>query len=185
MHRVEAIASSSSLDVDFSSLRTSIDELQRASAALDNEKVEAEKELRSLIKRITRRRLIRRKIHKVICKVKKIFGKKCWSERGETRAITEMNAPYTRIGHGVRPRVGLAPVWMREQRKSDKKRRHLHKRLMEAVKRVRAVNKKLVAFERGLISEEGIKDREWYKHLGVAPGKWLGACYERLVRIYG
>ncbi len=47
---------------------------------------------------------------------------------------------------------------------------------MEAAKRVQAVNKKLVAFERGFISEEGIKDREWYRHLGVAPGKWLGAC---------
>lgn len=57
-----------------------------------------------------------------------------------------------------------------------KKHKHkLFKKLKKAVKRVRAVNKKLVAFERGLISEEGIKDREWYKHLGVAPGKWLGA----------
>ena len=36
------------------------------------------------------------------------------------------------------------------------------------------VNKKLIAFERGFISEDGIKDREWYRHLGVAPGKWLG-----------
>ncbi|KAF8842762.1 Zn-dependent exopeptidase [Paxillus ammoniavirescens] len=47
-------------------------------------------------------------------------------------------------------------------------------RLLKAIKRVQAVNEKLVAFERGFISKEGIKDREWYKHLGVAPGKWLG-----------
>lgn len=46
--------------------------------------------------------------------------------------------------------------------------------LKHAVKRVQTVNKKLVAFERGFISEDGIKDREWYKHLVVAPGKWLG-----------
>lgn len=42
------------------------------------------------------------------------------------------------------------------------------------MKRVQVANHKLIAFERGFISKEGIKDREWYKHLGVAPGKWLG-----------
>ena len=42
------------------------------------------------------------------------------------------------------------------------------------MERVHAVNYKLIQFERGFISKEGIKDREWYKHLGVAPGKWLG-----------
>ena len=45
---------------------------------------------------------------------------------------------------------------------------------IKAAKRVGHCNKKLIAFERGFISKEGIKDREWYKHLGVAPGKWLG-----------
>lgn len=45
---------------------------------------------------------------------------------------------------------------------------------LKAVKRVQKANDKLVAFEKGFISEEGIKDREWYRHLGVAPGKWLG-----------
>ena len=49
-------------------------------------------------------------------------------------------------------------------------------KFIEAVKRVRRVNKKLSSFEQGFISEGGIKDREWYKHLGVAPGKWLGTC---------
>ncbi|KAG6873768.1 hypothetical protein C0995_011587 [Termitomyces sp. Mi166 len=48
------------------------------------------------------------------------------------------------------------------------------KKLIKAAKRVVKVNKKIIAFERGFISEGGIKDREWYKHLGVAPGKWLG-----------
>lgn len=48
------------------------------------------------------------------------------------------------------------------------------RKFINAVKRVRDVNQKLVAFERGFISEGGIPDREWYRHLGVAPGKWLG-----------
>lgn len=48
------------------------------------------------------------------------------------------------------------------------------RRFIEAARRLGRSNKKLIAFERGFISEGGIKDREWYKHLGVAPGKWLG-----------
>lgn len=48
------------------------------------------------------------------------------------------------------------------------------KRLKKLVKKVQVLNKKASAFEKGFISEAGIKDREWYKHLVVAPGKWLG-----------
>ena len=48
------------------------------------------------------------------------------------------------------------------------------RRFIKAAQRVGRANKKLIAFERGFISKEGIKEREWYKHLGVAPGKWLG-----------
>lgn len=48
------------------------------------------------------------------------------------------------------------------------------KRFIEAARRLGRSNKMLKSFERGFISEGGIKDREWYKHLGVAPGKWLG-----------
>ncbi|KAJ3980415.1 transferrin receptor-like protein [Lentinula detonsa] len=47
-------------------------------------------------------------------------------------------------------------------------------KILKAIKRVRAVNQKLIAFERGFISEDGLPSREWYKHLGVAPGRWLG-----------
>lgn len=49
-------------------------------------------------------------------------------------------------------------------------------KILKAIKRIRAVNQKLVAFERGFISEDGLPSREWYKHLGVAPGRWLGWC---------
>lgn len=51
------------------------------------------------------------------------------------------------------------------------------KKLVKAAKRIVKVNKKIMAFERGFISEDGIKDREWYKNLGVAPGKWLGKSF--------
>ena len=48
--------------------------------------------------------------------------------------------------------------------------------LKKLAKRIQTVNAKSSAFEQGFISAEGIKDREWYKHLAVAPGKWLGSC---------
>lgn len=51
------------------------------------------------------------------------------------------------------------------------------KQFIKAAKRVQRANAKLVAFEKGFISEEGIKDREWYRHLVIAPGKWLGECW--------
>jgi N-acetylated-alpha-linked acidic dipeptidase len=40
--------------------------------------------------------------------------------------------------------------------------------------RIREIDIRLARFERGFLSEAGIKDREWYRHLGVAPGKWKG-----------
>jgi len=104
-------------------------------------------------------------------------------------------------GMQVTPRIGRYPAWLKEQREREEYASaygfaleaglgdnfphldsHSHseccsrglRKLKHAVKRVRAVNRKLCAFERGFISDEGIKDREWYKHLVVAPGKWLG-----------
>lgn len=175
--RVERIASTTSLDVDFTSLRESIQSLQSSSVALDKEKISAERQLKRIIRRIVRRKVIRRKLRKAWCKLKKVFGKKCHRKHeGETQ---DGHVPTftTETGEVIELRgVGRAPVWLREQ-----KRHHAchakdgrWKKLREAVKRVRTVNTKLVAFERGFISEDGIKDREWYKHLAVAPGKWLG-----------
>ncbi|CAE7091048.1 unnamed protein product [Rhizoctonia solani] len=47
--------------------------------------------------------------------------------------------------------------------------------LNELFKDVRSINKKLSGFERGFISEAGLPGREWYRHMIVAPGKWV--CY--------
>lgn len=172
---VESIAASASFDVDFSSLRQELHHLKKSSTALDEEKEEAEANLKRIIRKIVRRRLINRKVRKAWCKLRKAIGKPCHkkleSHRKEGPSFTTHN------GQVVKPRVGRFPVWLEEQRAQrgcQLKDRPFPKKLHKAIKRVRQVNKKLVAFERGLISEEGIKDREWYKHLGVAPGKWLG-----------
>ncbi|OAD08962.1 hypothetical protein MUCCIDRAFT_151731 [Mucor lusitanicus CBS 277.49] len=41
-------------------------------------------------------------------------------------------------------------------------------------KRVEKMNDRLTSFERGFIDPEGMKDREWYKHVVYAPGLWTG-----------
>lgn len=41
-------------------------------------------------------------------------------------------------------------------------------------KRVKKMNDCLTFFERGFIDPEGIKGREWFKHIVYAPGLWTG-----------
>ncbi|KAF8320112.1 Zn-dependent exopeptidase [Clavulina sp. PMI_390] len=43
-----------------------------------------------------------------------------------------------------------------------------------ALDTVDAVNAKLAGFERQFLSKEGLRGREWFRHLGMAPDKWLG-----------
>lgn len=62
----------------------------------------------------------------------------------------------------------------------DKTRAELEKLLKKGrkddrlMKEVALVNAKLRRFESGFLHKNGIPEREWYKHLVVAPGKWLG-----------
>lgn len=48
------------------------------------------------------------------------------------------------------------------------------KEIRKVLAQIRRVNQKLQTFEQGLISNDGLKGRAWYKHLGTAPGRWLG-----------
>lgn len=79
--RVERLAVASSLEVDLTSLRQSIQALQAASARLDTEKAEAEVKLRKILGNLKKRKGLRRKLcHKLrkgICKLAKYIGKKC------------------------------------------------------------------------------------------------------------
>ncbi|TFK71757.1 Zn-dependent exopeptidase [Pluteus cervinus] len=136
---VESIALDKGPELNLNPLRKSIYKLQKVSHKLDKEKVEAEQELKKVIKQYSG--YIHRFRHVVKEILKRIFKHK---DDDELEALVDSKWPW--------------PL----------------KKLAKAVKRVRSVNKKLTSFERGLISEDGIKDREWYKHLGVAPGKWLG-----------
>ncbi|CAE6414378.1 unnamed protein product [Rhizoctonia solani] len=46
--------------------------------------------------------------------------------------------------------------------------------LKELFENIRLINNKLFNFEGGFISEAGLPGREWYRHMIVAPGKWIG-----------
>ena len=158
-------------NVEFSTLRTSIKNLQETSLKLDDEKSNAEKDLKKLLRWLPfpghHRGHCRRRggtLRKVADWIKGVFG-----------APPPTEAELQRLSH---PTVDFLEEYLSYVSAYGGETRTkwsfpIH-RSIKAAKRVSRANKKLIAFERGFISEEGIKEREWYKHLGVAPGKWLG-----------
>lgn len=178
--RVEQLAAKASIDVQFKPLRNSIEALQEASIALDEEKVKAQEDLRKLVKKWKKRhskfKKLKRKIRKALCRIKKALGRKCTHLHKDTNVIDMMANSViddaTAFGMLIHE-AGDGSLNMESFNK------HHHKfpikKLKKVVKRIQAVNQKTAAIEKGFISEEGIKDREWFRHLGVAPGKWLGS----------
>ncbi|KAG1736384.1 Zn-dependent exopeptidase [Suillus occidentalis] len=145
---------------DLFPLRRAIAKLQDASFKLDEEKVSAEKAFLKALKKIGRvrdPRIVRRIIQWIkehlgigAQEVQDLkFGAFKWMSSVTESRFSEMDIWKSR---------GKGPLYD----------------FVRAAKRVRVANQKLVAFERGFLSEDGIKDREWYRHLGVAPGKHLG-----------
>lgn len=168
--RVESVAAAGSFDVDLLPLRGSVHALQIASLELDSAKNKAEHKLSKILKKLKKRhsirRKIRRKVSKALCKLRKVFGKdNC--ERKNKHNDADAARPHKRVSSHSGWMIGSFSISFRQPS------RHL----IKAIQRVQAMNKRLIAFERGFISKDGIKDREWYKHLGVAPGKWLGQCH--------
>lgn len=144
---------------DLSPLRTAIVKLQDASFDLDEEKAAAEKAFRKALKNISRWRdphVVRR----VIRWIKEHLGAEEVPPRfSALEQMSSVTQPFSSkvdicesLGKGKGPLCDF----------------------IRAAKAVRVVNQKLSTFERGFISDGGIKDREWYKHLGVAPGKHTG-----------
>lgn len=76
--------------------------------------------------------------------------------------------------HHTNDKHSISNVWSLSSDEDAVPNRGPLRKVFKAAQAVRRVNAKLAAFEGGFISEAGIKDREWYRHLGVAPGKWLG-----------
>ncbi|KAJ6538560.1 Zn-dependent exopeptidase [Mycena vulgaris] len=154
--------------MDFSKIRRTISELTAASIELDAEKDEAEKDFKRLLSQLPkfpRRHGWRRGFAAHLANwIKRVFGV---APHHGHRAGLHIPAEWEEYldaqfaGHGSAdgphlPRV--PPIF----------------KFIKAAKRVTKANKKLAAFEQGFISEEGIKGREWYRHMVVAPGRWLG-----------
>ncbi|KAJ6515539.1 Zn-dependent exopeptidase [Mycena sanguinolenta] len=171
LDEVERIVSNTPLetDMDFSALRKAIRDLTAASIELDAEKDAAEQEFTKLLSRMPKfpRQHGGRPgfARHLVNFIKRVFGVSphnwhrhglhipaAWEEYLDAQFATDRrdpNAPHL-------PRV--PPIL----------------KFIKAAKRVTKANKKLATFERGFVSEEGIKGQEWYKHKVVAPGRWLG-----------
>ncbi|KAJ6628907.1 hypothetical protein B0H10DRAFT_1940270 [Mycena sp. CBHHK59/15] len=192
---VEKIASAQSISVDLAPLRKSIIALQAASHSLDFEKASAEKDLRKMIRKWHKRQSkLKKKLRKVYCRLKKIFGRKCHKT---LQAENSCSLSGKASEAAPRYRVGRLPGWLDEQQGVPSEVLYglaMHagfhgpnvfdgfvqtselplQKFKKVVRRLRAVNKKLVGFEKGFISKDGIPERPWFRHLVVAPGKWLG-----------
>lgn len=184
--RVEDIASGLTLarSPDFASLRKSIDKLQDASAQLDHEKYKAEKHFLKLLHKLEKRE--RRRAHhgcrrgkwlrRVASFVKRVFGVS--RAHAEAHAAHRVERIVGAVWDAIARDDGVAlQTLLHEQGQPGRhgKPDKLLRAFIRAAQRIRKANQKLIGFERGFIDEAGIKDREWYRHLGVAPGKWLGA----------
>lgn len=205
LFRVERIAEKSPIgsQVDFRALRRSLTKLQEASSLLDKEKAHAYWQLKKALWKFRHLRIVRHHLRKIYCKVHDWFGKKCHKRRHEHKRdiIPLILSNLVRGDEQVnfKPRFSRLPGLTKEQTEQAGCKFGLGpchrslKKVIHAIKHIRDVNKRLSKFEQGFISEEGIKDREWYRHLGVAPGKWLGVCWfcvgfgvsDRLLSGYG
>ncbi|KAH7104350.1 Zn-dependent exopeptidase [Auriculariales sp. MPI-PUGE-AT-0066] len=161
---------------DFSELRDAIAELTTESIKFDTEKDAAEHALKKLLRR--------RRHHKVAEKMRKAgtavrrwlkptpeepeyvfnpYAELDWLEAQSSDSslniVAELQRPPVDWPSAIKPFCFPGHRWGK---------------LFKAIHRVKVTNLKLAKFESGFISEEGITEREWYKHLGVAPGKWLG-----------
>ncbi|KAF8631539.1 hypothetical protein AX15_002295 [Amanita polypyramis BW_CC] len=169
LNKVEDLSKELSISVTFEKLRKSIRKLQKGSAELDQEKTKAEKKLRKLLHKFLGNRHTWY-CHKFTTQIRRLLGMshdavtttETVSLENDIHRIWDYQYSEENVNRGS----GSGPSTFDGSFHSRK--------LIKAAKRVHDVNAKLIAFEQGFISEDGIKDREWYRHLGVAPGKWLG-----------
>ena len=158
---VEDLASGIAI-TEFHGIRKAISKLQRASAKLDVEKVRAEKSFLKAVRNLPRgwfgHRFVRRITNWIDHHLATGFP---LPERDDA----ELKFPVLHILDTIGDLTEEGMCSSRKGRLCD---------LIKAAIRVKKVNQKLTMFERGFISEEGVKDREWFKHLGVAPGRYLG-----------
>ncbi|KAH7885508.1 Zn-dependent exopeptidase [Phlebopus sp. FC_14] len=163
-------------------LRKAIKKLVQSSKKLDAEKLKAEKALLKALKKLDLGDRGRHVVRRVIEWVKRhlgigVGGGDAAAVRGRRHRDLEY-AALTKVARSRSCSRSRFQASGEEEEVGDggvmECKRGPICDVVNAAARVRSVNKKLAAFERGFISEGGVKDREWYRHLGVAPGKYLG-----------
>lgn len=171
--RVELLAantndqgSSFALSVNFAPLRTSIHNLQKASVSLDGHKLKAAEKLEKALKRYEHWREHKKTRGGFFKRVKRRCRKdaSAWKASLQRWVKSIFGVRKSALGHNTKQHAGG----------KDPKLPRPIRDVMKAAQVVLAINAKLSSFERGFISEEGIKEREWYRNLIVAPGKWTG-----------
>ena len=166
---MEELAAASSATVNFAPLRAAIRSLQFASFNLDAEKFAAERVLRGQLRKLRKRQ--RKHKGKDGCQnrfIRRLKG--LFTE--ESNDVTASTMPKFGNDHEIDVENRSWPRFPLPRR--PKVPHRLPAKFIKALEAVLKINQKLASFERGFIHEDGIKDREWYRHLGVAPGKWLG-----------
>ena len=181
---MEELAASSSATLILAPLRAAIKSLQFASLELDAEKLVAERVLKRIIRKWQKSQSSQyeRKdgcFQRLMRRLRVLFTEETYEPPSQMEGQLEktgadvgmhQNDDEVEVEDWPIPHLPKHPHWPHWPHKP----RHPPRKLIEAVKAVRKINQKLASFERGFIHEDGIKDREWYRHLGVAPGKWLG-----------
>ncbi|KAN0097547.1 hypothetical protein V8E55_001993 [Tylopilus felleus] len=148
------------LDSYVDTLRDAISELQQASTKLDVEKLKAKEAFRKTVRNFPHKQVGHRVVHRIIKWVKRYLG---------------IGIPLPDRDNVELLKFPSLHVLSTMEDVTDGSRcKGPPCNLIEVATRVKKVNQKLAMFERGFISEEGVKNREWYKHLGVAPGMYLG-----------
>jgi N-acetylated-alpha-linked acidic dipeptidase len=159
--------------------------VQFASLKLDAEKHAAERVLRACLRKWRKHQRRHKRKHGCLKGfVRRLKGFFTEDRQDAAESTQKFADEKNQLGLGRAPDSGLgnehevdfeARNWPRLPLPHKPKHPHgLPPKLIKALKVVRKINQKLISFERGFIHEDGIKDREWYRHLGVAPGKWLG-----------
>lgn len=134
------------ISVDLTPLHVAISELLDTSLEFEKEKEEAKKVLFESLRRWRKRHFFK----SIWSRVCRLFKKWFCKDKEELSYGGLPTGHLLRSGH------------------------RLPRNVKQAIKRVRGVNAKLQSFESGFISEEGLPGRTWFKHFGVAPGRWLG-----------
>ncbi|WWD17285.1 hypothetical protein CI109_101725 [Kwoniella shandongensis] len=161
---VERIAKDSKLEAEIhlSSLSAAIESVKTASSDLDAQRHAALAKLRELLPKPHQDRA------SLLGRVNHLCG---GGASHETKPLAQMQQWEDQVDQSSLrdlPRVPELPHLPRLPNPD-----HV-KDIKAVLKEIRAINKKLQHFESGFLSEKGLKDREWYKHKGTAPGLWLG-----------